>query len=133
MDYGYRRSVLLYKGIVKSEVLKVIYKFIKGGFTPDILAGHLEESIDDFRQCTKVPTPMEHDPLVHWIYSPYVELGKFDEAEKSLELIDATLEPPRMDYGYCRSVRLYKPGSNRGIDIPPCRKRSWPGRNAWRS
>lgn len=72
------------------------------------LAGRLEESIDDFRQCMKVSDPHEHYPLAHWIYTAYVELGKFAEAEKSLELIDATLEPPQMDYGYCRAVRLYK-------------------------
>ena len=88
------------------------------------LAGHLEESIDDFRQCMKVSDPHEHYPLVHWIYTTYVELGKFDEAEKSLELIDATLEPPRMDYGYCRSVRLYKGlvKPEEFIDIPAMQK-----------
>ena len=58
------------------------------------LAGRLEESIDDFRQCMKLTDPSEHYPLAHWIYSTYVELGKFDEAEKCLDLIDATVEPP---------------------------------------
>ncbi|HJB20326.1 MAG TPA: hypothetical protein H9773_01320 [Candidatus Fournierella merdavium] len=72
------------------------------------LAGHIEESIDDFRQCMKLSNPAEHYPLIHWIYTSYVELGKFDEAEKCLDLIDATVEPPKMDYGYCRVVRLYK-------------------------
>ena len=72
------------------------------------LSGHLEESIDDFRQCLKLTDPKEHYPLAHWIYTTYVELGQYDKAEKSLEEIDATVEPPQMDYGYCRSVRLYK-------------------------
>ena len=72
------------------------------------LNGHLEESIDDFRECMRLSNPAEHYPLIHWIYTTYVQLGKFDEAEKTLDLIDATVEPPQMDYGYCRAVRLYK-------------------------
>lgn len=88
------------------------------------LAGYLEESVDDFRQCMKVTDPKEHYPLVHWIYTTYVELGKYEEAQKSLELIDATIEPPRMDYGYCRSVRLYKGlvKPEEFIDIPAMQK-----------
>ena len=72
------------------------------------LAGHLEESIDDFRQCMKVSDPTEHYPLAHWIYSTHVEMGEYEKAEKSLEEVDATVTPPQMDYGYCRTVRLYK-------------------------
>ncbi len=72
------------------------------------LAGHLEESIDDFRQCMKVSDPTEHYPLAHWIYSTYVEMGQYEKAEKSLEEVDATVTPPQMDYGYCRTVRLSK-------------------------
>lgn len=76
--------------------------------TTQNLAGYLEESIDDFRMCMKYSDPHEHYPLVDWIYNTYVELGRFDEAEKALDLIDATLEPPQMDFGYARTVRLFK-------------------------
>ena len=72
------------------------------------LGGHLEESIDDFRQCMKLSNPAEHYPLIHWIYTTYIELGEFEKARKCLDEIDATVEPPQMDYGYCRAVRLYK-------------------------
>ena len=88
------------------------------------LHGHVEESIDDFKQCMHLSEASEHYPLIHWIYTSYVELGKFDEARKCLDLIDATVEAPQMDYGYCRAVRLYK-GMIKPedyIDIPAMQK-----------
>ena len=36
------------------------------------LNGHLEESIDDFRECMRLSNPAEHYPLIHWIYTTYV-------------------------------------------------------------
>jgi len=86
--------------------------------------GMLEDSISDFRQCMRLTDPSEHYPLIHWIYTSYVELGRYEDAKKSLELIDATIEPPRMDYGYCRSVRLYKGivKPEEFIDIPAMEK-----------
>ena len=63
------------------------------------LHGYVEESIDDFRQCLRLSAASDHYPLIHWIYTSYVELGKFGEAEKCLDLIDATVKPLQMHYG----------------------------------
>ena len=76
--------------------------------TAENLHNDLEESVYDFTQCMKYSAPEEHYPLVHLIYTTNVQLGKFDEAEAILNKIDATVKEPRMDYGYARSVRLYK-------------------------
>ncbi|MBP3701176.1 MAG: hypothetical protein J6I64_04755 [Lachnospiraceae bacterium] len=89
--------------------------------TTQNLAGYLEESIDDFKMCMKYSDPHEHYPLIDWIYNTYVEMGKYEEAEKALDLMpDATIEPPQMDFGYCRCVRLFKGlvSPEEFIDIP---------------
>ncbi len=72
------------------------------------LKGHVEESIDDFRKCLSLTAPEEHYPLADWLYTSNVELGRYKEAEESLNLVDASVEAPQMDYGYRRSVLLYK-------------------------
>ena len=72
------------------------------------LNGHVMESISDFKECLHRTHESEHYPLIHWIYTSYAELGMYDEAEKSLSLIADDVVPPQMDYGYCRSVQLYK-------------------------
>lgn len=72
------------------------------------LKGYVEESIDDFRQCIRLTDPHEHYPLADWLYTSNVELGRYQEAEDSLKLVDASLEAPQMDYGYRHSVLLYK-------------------------
>lgn len=89
------------------------------------------DSIDDFRQCMKLTDPSEHYPLAYWIYTTYVGLGRFEEAEKSLDLIDATIDHPQMDYGYCRSVRLFKGmiKPEEFIDIPAMEKAVLPREN----
>lgn len=75
--------------------------------------GHVEEAISDFRHCLALTRPEEHYPLIDWLYTSNVELGRYDEAEEVLKLTDASADCPRMDYGYKRSVLLYK-----GI-VPP--------------
>jgi len=52
-------------------------------------------------------------------------------AEKCLDLIDATVEAPQMDYGYCRVVRLYKGivKPEEFIDIPAMQKAVLPQEN----
>ncbi len=92
--------------------------------TTQNLAGYIEESIEDFRQCIKYTAPHEHYPLVHWIYTSYIEIGKFEEAKAALELTDCSAVAPQMDYGYCRSVQLYKGivKPEEFIDIPAMEK-----------
>ena len=72
------------------------------------MKGHVEESIDDFKKCISMTAPQEHYPLADWLYTSNVELGRYKEAEESLNLVDASVEAPQMDYGYRRSVLLYK-------------------------
>jgi hypothetical protein len=68
-----------------------------------------ENCIDDFKECLKLTNPDEHYPLIHWLFTSNCEMGKFDEAVKSLDLIDcAKSHAPQMDYGYERAVKLYK-------------------------
>ena len=69
---------------------------------------HVLESIDDFKKCLTLMDETEHYPIIHWIYTSYAELGRYEDAEKSLSLIRDDVVPPQMDYGYCRSVKLYK-------------------------
>ena len=106
-----------------------IYWYYKA--TTQNLAGHLEESIDDFKMCLKCSAPHEHFPLVDWIYNTYAELGQYEEAEKSLDLVDANMQEPQMDYGYARAVRLckglIKPEDY--IDIPLMEKKVLPREN----
>ena len=95
------------------------------------LKDYVEESMDDFRQCLHLSQPAEHYPLIHWLYTSNVQLGRFEEAEKCLDLIDATVEAPQMDYGYCRVVRLYKGivKPEEFIDIPAMQKAVLPQEN----
>lgn len=68
-----------------------------------------ENCVYDFKQCLKLTHPNEHYPLIHWLFTSYCEMGKFDEAKKVLDLIDCnTAVAPQMDYGYQRAVQLYK-------------------------
>ncbi len=99
--------------------------------TTQNLAGHLEESIDDFRMCLKYSAPHEHYPLVDWIYNTYAELGQYDEAEKALDLVPDDLEAPQMDWGYVRSVQLCKGivSPEEYIDIPLMEKSVLPVKN----
>ncbi|MBP3701175.1 MAG: hypothetical protein J6I64_04750 [Lachnospiraceae bacterium] len=95
-------------------------------------AGYKEESIEDFKMCMKYSRANEHYPLVYWIYTTYVDMGKYEEAEKALELMaDATIEPPQMDFGYCRSVRLFKGmvSPEEFIDIPLMQRSVLPREN----
>ena len=90
--------------------------------------GHVEESLDDFTRCISLTAPEEHYPLADWLYTSNVELGRYAEAEKSLDLVDASVEAPQMDYGYRRSVLLYKGlvSPEEFIDIPLLEKNVLP-------
>lgn len=92
------------------------------------LHDHVEESIDDFKKCIALTEPEEHYPLADWLYTSNVELGRYQEAEESLKLVDATIEAPQMDYGYRRSVLLYKGivKPEEFIDIPLLEKNVLP-------
>lgn len=92
------------------------------------MKGHVEESIDDFKKCISLTAPQEHYPLADWLYTSNVELGRYKEAEESLNLVDASLEAPQMDYGYRRSVLLYKGivKPEEFIDIPLLEKNVLP-------
>ena len=61
--------------------------------------GHVEEAISDFRHCLALTRPEEHYPLIDWLYTSNVELGRYDEAEEALKRTDASADCPRMDYG----------------------------------
>ena len=90
--------------------------------------GHVEESLDDFTRCISLTAPEEHYPLADWLYTSNVELGRYAEAEKSLDLVDASVEAPQMDYSYRRSVLLYKGlvSPEEFIDIPLLEKNVLP-------
>ena len=92
--------------------------------TTQNLHGDLKGSIQDFEECFKYTDPKEQYPLVHWLYTTYAELGDYKSAERSLERIDGKVEPPQMDFGYCRTVRLYKGmvKPEEFIDIPLMKK-----------
>ena len=92
------------------------------------LHGHVEESLDDFTRCLSLTAPEEHYPLADWLYTSNVELGRYNAAEKSLDLVDASVEAPQMDYGYRRSVLLYKGlvKPEEFIDIPLLEKNVLP-------
>ena len=70
--------------------------------------GFVAESIDDFKECLRLTAPQEHYPLIHWIYTSYAEIGEYRKAEESLDLVDCSIKAPQMDYGYERTVQLYK-------------------------
>ena len=103
-----------------------IYRYYRA--TTLNLNGRVEESLEDFHSCLRLTDSREHYPLVDWLYTSNVELGRYDQAEKSLELVDASVEAPRMDYGYRRSVLLYKGlvAPKEFIDIPLLEKNVLP-------
>ena len=92
------------------------------------LHGHVAESLEDFTRCLSLTAPEEHYPLADWLYTSNVELGRYDQAQKSLELVDASVQAPQMDYGYRRSVLLYKGlvTPEEFIDIPLLEKNVLP-------
>ncbi len=77
--------------------------------TSNNLSGRYEESIEDFKMCIKYTEPGEHYPFVYWLYTTYlINLGDRDKAKEALKLIPSSdYEPPQMDYGYVRSVKLF--------------------------
>lgn len=77
--------------------------------TANNMEGYCEESISNFEQALRCASPEERYPMVDWIYQTYVlDLHDIKKAEQSLSLVADDAVPPPMDYGYCRTVSLYK-------------------------
>lgn len=77
--------------------------------TAENLAGHYEESANDFLICAELAAAEECCPTVTWLYLTYLlELGDKESAKKSLSLVPDDVVPRQMDYGYHRCVQLFK-------------------------
>lgn len=76
--------------------------------TAENVHGDLEASISDLEECLHLTIPSQRYVIVHWLYTTYAELGKYDKAEASLEYVDGIVPCPKRNYGYRRSVQLYK-------------------------
>lgn len=77
--------------------------------TANNIEGKYEESIRNFKCAIRYAAPEECYPMVDWIYQTYVlDLHDKEGAKKALTLIGDDVVPPPMDYGYCRTVKLYK-------------------------
>lgn len=77
--------------------------------TTENLAGQYEEAANDFRLCIDLSEPEERYPLVTWLYLTYLlELHEPQMAQNALLLVEDSVEPRQMDYGYHRCVQLFK-------------------------
>lgn len=77
--------------------------------TANNMEGFAQESVENFKNAIRYAAAEECYPMVDWIYQTYVlDLNDFDKAQESLSLIADDVVPPPMDYGYCRTVSLYK-------------------------
>ena len=77
--------------------------------TANNMEGYAQESIANFESAIRCADPSECYPMVDWIYQTYaLDLKDFQAAERSLQLMKDGTVPPQMDYGYCRTVSLYK-------------------------
>ena len=76
--------------------------------TAENVHGDLEASISDLEECLHLTIPSQRYVIVHWLYTTYAELGEYDKAEASLEHVDGIVPCPKRNYGYRRSVQLYK-------------------------
>lgn len=96
--------------------------------TTQVTHGELAGAIQDFEECTKLVPPEEMYPLVDWLYTTHAELGDFQTAVDALSLTDGKAACPRMDWGYKRSVLLYKGmvTPEEFIDIPLMEKEVLP-------
>jgi tetratricopeptide (TPR) repeat protein len=96
------------------------------------LNGMFKEAGEDFEHCISVAEEYERCPMVHWLYTTYIELGDMDAARKCLARISADIVPPQMDYGYHRCILLYKGilTPDTFVDIPDMEKKclKQPGR-----
>lgn len=70
--------------------------------------GELEESVKDFEECIKLTSPAQRYVLVHWLFTTYMEMGRIDDADRSLLYTDCHAECPVRNYGYKRAVKLLK-------------------------
>lgn len=76
--------------------------------TTQVTHGDLQEAVHDFEECTRLVPAEEMYPLVDWLYTTNAELGDVKACERALSLTDGKVDCPRMDWGYKRSVQLYK-------------------------
>ena len=76
--------------------------------TAENIHGDLDASISDLEECIPLTIPSQRYVIVHWLYTTYAELGDYKKAEESLEYVDGIVECPKRNYGYRRSVQLYK-------------------------
>jgi tetratricopeptide (TPR) repeat protein len=72
------------------------------------LNGSYENAIRDLRECFPLTNPEEYYPMADWIFLSHLAMGDKAAAVKSLEIIECSVIPPTMDFGYRRSVMLYK-------------------------
>ena len=72
------------------------------------LNGQTEDAIADFMECFKQTEPCEQYPLVDWLFLCCLDQNNRERAKEMLDLIDANIIPPAMDYAYRRRVQLYK-------------------------
>lgn len=105
-NYEYWKATADYSVAIQLDPSNWTYRYYRA--TALNLNGDIEDSIPDFRDCLDYMDEHEHYPIVHWLYVSYAELGDYKKAEESLSLIADDVVPPQMDYGYCRSVKLYK-------------------------
>lgn len=88
--------------------------------TTQVTHGDLDGAVGDFLACTRLVPKEEMYPLVDWLYTTNAERGDYRAAEAALSLTDGEADCPRMDWGYKRSVLLYKGmvSPDDFIDIP---------------
>ena len=77
--------------------------------TANNMEGYCEESISNFENAIRYAAPEERYPMVDWLYQTYaLDLHDIERANQALTLVADGVVPPPMDYGYCRTVSLYK-------------------------
>lgn len=71
--------------------------------------GYYPEAVDAFENAIKYSYPDERSPMVYWLYLIHLlDLDDKDSAQKVLSLIEDDVVPPPNDYGYHRSILLFK-------------------------
>ena len=76
--------------------------------TAENMHGDLDASLSDLEECIPLTIPSQRYVIVHWLYTTYAEKGDYAKAEASLDYVDGIVECPKRNYGYRRSVQLYK-------------------------
>jgi hypothetical protein len=76
--------------------------------TTENINGLYEDSVEDFKACLKISRKGDQYPIGDWIYTTLATMGKYKEAVASLKDIADDEKCEQMDYGYKRTVQLYK-------------------------